>query len=134
MKNWGKGIPNYTPADLMTPQELLDFAMQTVADCEFQKAHCTVVAATSDPHQSPNFVVKKDEKLSFIVVKAAVAPKMPTLSSEEKQAVKRHASRFKADCYFAAVGFGAADPDRFDAGLALRDDAFYANYRGLEKI
>lgn len=134
MKKWGPGIPEYSQSDLMTEEEKLDFAMQVVNEYEFKPNGYKIVAANNNPSVSPNFVVEKAGKLYFIKVGVAIAPDMPTLTDAQRVNLYAHAQSHKAECYFAPVGFGASDSERFDASLALRGDAFYANYVGLEKI
>lgn len=131
---WGSGIPNYTEADLMTETDKLNFAMNIVKQNELDVNGFTIIAATDQPGQVPNFVCEKDGKKWFIVVKCSIAPDMPTMGVEEKMHIIEHAKKFGAEAYFAPVGIGACDAIRFDASLALKNDAYYANYIGLEKV
>ena len=133
-KDWGFGIPNYTREDIMTSSELLNFAMQIVFDYELKPSGYEIVASNDDINKTPNFIVKKDGQLFFIVVKAAIAPDMPTLNDDEKRYIKTNANKYDAKVFFAPVGFASTDADRFSKGLALRGDGFYSNYCGLEEI
>lgn len=134
-KDWGDGIPCYTEADIMTEEELLKFAMDIVAKYEFYGKGYDLVDWTSVPNVFPNVVLRKDGGLVFVVVKVAVAPNHATLSNFWKNAYAQKAKKdYGAKCFFAPVDIGACDAERFDAGLALRGDAFYANYKGLEEL
>lgn len=131
---WGPGIPRYTVSDLMTEADMLNFAMNIVKQYELDVNGFTIVAATDQPGQIPNFVCEKDDKEWFILVKCAIAPDMPSMSIEEKIHMIEHAKKFGAEAYFAPVGIGSCDAVGFDASLALKNDAYYAKYNGLEKI
>jgi len=134
-KNWGSGIPKYNKNDLMTPEELYDFALDIVAQFEI-KAHNCYKPIDCNPSKDsfPSMVVEAKGKLIFILVEADVAPKMPKLSNERKEAFLKHCKKHNAEAFYAAVGFGACDEERFNKSLALRGDAYYANYIGLEPL
>ncbi len=131
---WGKGIPDYKDEDLMTDEEMLDFAMQNVKNFELDKNNYEIISANNKVGIYPNFVVKKDNILYFILVKVEIAPKMPSLTTQDKEIMIKQSEKFNAIPMFAPVGFGSSDPDRFDKSIALRGDGYYCNYVGLEKI
>ena len=131
---WGEGIPDYKEEDIMTKEELLDFAMQNVKTFEFDRNGYEIVSANNSIKVYPNFVVKKNGKLFFVLVKVDIAPNMPELTNEDKKIMIEQAKKFNAIPMFAPVGLGAADPERFEKSLALRGDAFYCNYVGLKEI
>ncbi len=133
-KNWGKGIPRYIEEDLMTKEELLDFAMQIVKQFELDKKGFELVSANNKLGIYPNFVVRKDNTLLFILVKADIAPRMPELTEDDKKIMIEQSKKYDAIPLFAPVGFGSTDPERFDKSIALRGDSFYSNYVGLEEI
>ena len=133
-KDWGKGIPKYKEEDLMTQEELLDFAMQIVKQFELDKNGFELISANNKIGFYPNFVVKKDDILSFILVKADIAPRMPELTVEDRRIMLEQSKKFNAKPLYAPVGFGSTDSDRFDKSLALRGDEYYCNYVGLEEI
>jgi len=134
IKDWGKGIPNYSNNDLMTEYDKLNFAMNIVKQCELDKNGYSIIAATDQVGQIPNFVCEKDGNTFFIVVKCDIAPEMPVMSVEEKKHVIQHANKYNAICYFAPVSIGSMDGERFDASLALKYDGYYSKYLGLERI
>ena len=84
-KLWGEGIPEYKEEDLMTERELLDFAMRNVQIFELDKNGYEIISANSQTGVYPNFVVKKDNKLFFILVKVDIAPNMPKLTKMDKK-------------------------------------------------
>ncbi len=132
---WPAGIPKYKESDLLQGQELLKFAMYMVKMNELDPEGYSVLVSTDDLNQTPNFVCEKDGERVFIVVKAAIAPDMPHMSVEEKKFLLQHAENCGiTKCYFAAVGIGSRDPQRFEASLALKNDKYLINYTGLEKI
>ena len=131
---WGKGIPQYTKNDLLEGEELLKFGMDILWQNEFANSSHKVIDATSKPGIIPNVVCEINGRLSFIVVKVAVAPDDATMSVEEKKHLTSHAAKHKADCYFAPIGIGAMDSVRFEVGLALKNDGYYVKYNGLEKV
>ncbi len=131
---WGKGIPKYNKEDIMTKEELLDFAMENVAIYEFDKEGYMIVDSDNTIGAYPNFIVEKDNKTYFVLVKADIAPKMPKLSEKDRKEMIKEAKEVDAIPMFAPVGFGSSDPERFEASLALRGDGFYCNYKGLEEI
>lgn len=131
---WGPGIPQYKKEDILEGEELIKFGMDILWQNEFANNNHKVIEATSKPGIIPNVVCEIGGKLSFIVVKVAVAPDEAVMSVEEKKHMISHAAKFKADCYFAPIGIGAMDPARFDAGLALKNDGYYIKYNGLEKV
>lgn len=131
---WKPGIPKYKESDLLEGQELLNFVMNAVKQFELDANGYKILAATDQLGQIPNFVCEKNGKKIFIIVKAAIAPDMPVMSVEEKKHALEHASKFGAECFFAPVGIGSHDSERFEASLALKNDGFYFNYQGLQKI
>jgi len=132
---WPAGIPKYEESDIMQEQDLLNFAMGVIQQSVLDETGYEILAATDKLGVIPNFVCKKDGETIFIVVKADVAPSMPRMSVEEKKHLLEHAAKLGIKtCYFAPVGIGACDPDRFAASLALKDDAFYIKFQGLEPV
>jgi hypothetical protein len=133
-KEWEKGIPLYHESDLMTELELLHFAMKIVMDFEIKPNSYEIISTNNKIGTYPNFVLKKDNLLYFIVVGVAIAPKMPILDKVIRSNLLKHAKSFNAISYYAPVSFGSSDAERFEASLALRGDGFYANYKGLELL
>ncbi|MBQ9979520.1 MAG: hypothetical protein IJP23_00445 [Oscillospiraceae bacterium] len=134
-RDWGKGIPEYNESDIMTSDELLNFAMDIVEKYIIEENNYEKVFETSEPGEYPNFIVQvEDGVLWFIIVKAAIAPREPYLIPEVKQLILEHGEKHNAVCFFAPVCFGSQDEERFKASLALRGDGFYTNFKNLEEI
>lgn len=133
-RDWGDGIPNYTKSDLMTEEELIAFALEVVAEYELTEDGYELLDCTSSPNVFPNIVLKKNGKLIFITVKVAIAPDRAMLSNFWKNIYGKKAKEYGARCYFAPVGFGSRDADRFNASLALRGDSYLINYVGMEEL
>lgn len=132
-KDWGKGIPEYSESDVLDEKSLLDFGIEVFGNyC--QRNNILDMFCSNDIDACPNVLIKKDGKLAFVLVETAIAPKMPELSLERRQLLSTRAKHFDFDCYYAAIGFGSSDPERFDKSLALRGDGFLANFEGLQKI
>ena len=134
IKDWGDGIPRYTNKDLMTPEELYDFALDTICDIEVKRGKAVFLQANPNMLGLPSLVLKIDGELSFVLVEADVAPIMPKLSQSKRIQMLAHAKSYNAKCYYASIDFGSCDPDRFDKSIALRGDGYYANYLGLEPV
>ncbi|MFA7435406.1 MAG: hypothetical protein WC006_03455 [Bacilli bacterium] len=134
-KDWGKGIPEYKHEDLMTDNELYDFALDIVAKFEVEENEYKLIDANPNKDGLPSLVIEIEGKISFVLVEVSVAPnKMPKLSLEKKDMLLEHAKKYNAECYYAPVGFGSIDGNRFEKSIALRGDGFYANYVGMLKL
>ena len=131
--DWGKGIPDYNESDLMSREELYDFALDVVASYE-TKQGAILKDASPNPDSIPSLVMEINGSLAFVLVEVAVAPQIPVLQPRRKKILMMHSKKFGADCYYASVAFGAADHIRFEKSIALRGDAFYARYLGLDMI
>lgn len=131
---WGKGIPAYQEEDLMTKQDLFDFAQEVVWENEVESKGYEVLAANNYLDKLPHMVLKKDNQIYFILVEAAIAPDQPALDPRRKANLLNQARKFDAICYYASVGFGSLDEVRFKASLALKGDGYYANYIGLQLV
>ncbi len=133
-RDWGTGIPQYEVTDLMTDNEFLDFAMKTVVNYECGKNGFQRVSANNNPNVCPNLILEKNDEFYFVQVRGYCAGCEVDATPEEKQRLMKAAEKFGAKCCYADAGFGAADPDRFEAKLALRGDAFYVRYLGLSPL
>ena len=132
---WGPGIPEYTQDDLMTYKDKLEFAMEIVFKYGIKPEGYKVIAAESDPDKIPNFVLEKDGERFFLLVKPTVYPDdTKDLPVPEKKHFAKHAWKFNAKPLFCYVGLGSIDGERFEAGLALKNDGYYANYTGMEEV
>ncbi len=134
-RDWGFGIPEYLPEDLMTPEEILNFAMQTVVqyECTPEKGYRTS-AGCDTPGAMPNLILTRDKGFAFVCVKGYVAEEEPELTAAEREELLRIARTYGGTAFWAPVGFRSCDPLRFTACLALRGDKYYAKYQGLREV
>ncbi len=133
-RDWGKGIPAYKDSDLMSEGELLNFAMHTVLDYEETLKPYHPVSACDHPEAIAHLVFEDEGQFILVYVKGYCAFEKPPVPTMIKDTLLDYSRRFNAMCYYAPVGFGSTDEERFGACLALKGDGFYANYRGLEPI
>ena len=82
---WGSGIPQYEKEDLLEGEELIKFGMDILWQNEFTNNNHKVIEATSKPGVIPNVVCEINGKLSFIVVKVAIAPDEAVMSCQWKK-------------------------------------------------
>lgn len=134
-RNWGEGIPKYSENDLMSKGELQNFSLHTVLDNDEDiRNGFDFVSANDNPDAIPNLILSSNNRFAFVLVKGYTTIVEPSLSEHEKQALLEVSKKYHADCFYAPVGFLSADPARFEAELALKGDAFYCKYLGLQKV
>ena len=132
--NWGNGIPQYSETDKMTDEEFLNFAMNQILNYECKKNGYTFVSANDNIDVCPNIILEKDGCYHFVVVKGYCDNSEPEIDIEIKTALLTLGKKYNAKCYYAPVGFGSTDNDRFNAFLALKGDSYYLNYTGLKEV
>lgn len=134
-RNWGKGIPEYTEADLMVAEEAIDFAMEIVAEYGIAKENLKVIESNNGLTAFPNFVCLDSEgKLIFIAVDVALAPNVPKLRDDVRDKIAEIAKEQGAKAYYAPVTFASEDSERMVRGLALTGDKFIGNFLGFIEI
>lgn len=134
-RNWGEGIPSYNKNDLMTASEIQNFSLHTVLDNDKDiKNNFTLVSVCDYPSAMPSLILKSENGFAFVYIKGYTSLTEPTLTNEERETLSSLGNKYNAQCYFATVGFLSTDPERFNAGLALRGDGFYCKYEGLKQI
>ncbi len=134
MEGWGDGIPVYEESDIMTDQDVYEFVMEFLFQKVIKQDGYEIVTSNRDRERMPSFVLKKDNELIFLLVEGGIAPHHPSLSWQRKKAFVEHAVKYHAKCLYAAVSIGATDAERFEAGLALKNDAYYFNFTGFEPV
>lgn len=130
---WGVGIPEYGKDDVMMPNDLYKLGVSFVYE-QLVKDGYGFVQKSDDKEVHPSLVMKKDDRLFFILVEACVARKFPKLSDYHKFVMLEHAKKFKAKAMYAPVSFGSSDGERFNEGLMLKGDSYFAHYEGLKEI
>ena len=117
----------------MTAQEKHAFGIEIVCGC-LQKEGYTILDAVADINTFPSIIARKNGEMFFVATSTDVAPRNGALPEHIKAQLIQHSKKHKAIPCFASVGIGACDSVRFDASLALRNDAYYANYKGLVEL
>lgn len=133
-RDWGKGIPEYTDADLMVAEEGIDFAMEVVAAYGLQPEGYELVESNNGLTAFPNFVVTKDNKLYFVAVDASLAPNVPKLDKEVKNKLVQIGKEQGATVLYAPVSFASADEERAAASLALVGDEYIGQFIGFVEL
>lgn len=133
-RNWGKGIPEYTEADLMVAEEGLELAMDIVAEKGLEPEGYQLLEANNGVAVFPNFICMKEAQLYYIAVGCAIAPNVPKLNPEIVPKILEIADENHAKVLYAPVSFGSADPERLRAGLALNGDEYIGNFLGFLEI
>ena len=133
-KDWGAGIPSYQEADVMTADEMLNFAIQTVVNYDKELSLYQPISVCDHPEATPNLIYQHRDEFIFVDVVGYCAKDEPGLSAQKRELLLSLGRKYHAKCYYAAVGFLPIDAQRCAANLPLRGDGFYANYRGLQEI
>ena len=105
--------------------------MQTVGQ-DLEDQGYEFVAVNSEPKKDPQFVCKRNKKLFFVWVRACVYPENPeSYDTALVDKLKSHAAKFKAELFYAGVGFAHAD--QYDLPLQ-KSQPYAVNYKGLQKL
>lgn len=117
--------------DKPSQQELHQLAMQTVGQ-DLEAQGYEFIAVNSQPKKDPQFVCKLNKKLFFVLVRASVYPENPnSFDSVLINQLKSHAEKFKAELFYAGVGFAHAE--QYDLPLQ-KSQPYAVNYNGLQKV
>ena len=130
-RDWGEGIPEYTPADLLSAEEAMSMAMTVTADSALSPDGFTVSEANSSITSFPNFIAEKNGQLYYISVGVAAAPNVPRLDPDMIAKLRAIAAENSARLLYAPVAIAPADPQRMQKGLLLVGDEFIINFAGL---
>lgn len=134
LHQWGQGVPLYSEADKMTPQDLAAFAMRIVKEQKLQREDYEMESSYEDFSGFPYFVAVKDGQRYLVAVGGAVPPDVPALTAEQKTRALSLAAAKNAQCLFAPVEIASHDEERRKAGLALRGDGFYLDCKEFELV
>lgn len=129
---WGEGIPNYDESDLMTQLEIQDFAIQVILDCSYKEYE--ILGFNNRLNVYPNIFMKKENKIYAVLVRGGSVKTQPKITQHETEIMNEIAFKLNVIPLYASVGFGAANPERFDEDILLRGDGCYANFTGFEGI
>ena len=133
-RDWGEGIPDYQPTDLMTAVEVQKFAMQVSESFGLRHGGYQILESTLNPMDPFSFAARKGGQLYFVLVESSVAPRKPQLSQSKKTRLLSFSKKHQAKAIYIPVGIGACDAERFSASLALIGDAYYADYHGMYAV
>lgn len=133
IKDWGVGLPKYNETDLMTKEEIHDFALEIIFDF-IKKEGYDILSVNSEYGFNPSFVGKKSDDIYAFFIKSDIAPIHPILKHNEKAQCIKFCEENNMIPIFCPVSFGATDWIRFEKGIALVGDSYYCNFKGFEKI
>src|SRR5699024_4107161 len=115
----------------LSEQELHNLAMNIVGK-DLERQGYEFIAINSKLKKNPQFVVIKDKKFSFVVVRAVTYPENPEdYDVIFMEALKTHASEFEAKTYYAVIGLD--NPKDYTLPVYKEQD-FVVNYKGLQEI
>ena len=122
---WGCGIPDYTPKDLMTGEELLRFGMDIIVERYLTKQGYIISETNYGTQGFPNFVLNKDGELFLLKVSVSISQHIG-LSKEEEEFCLSTCEEFKAKCLFASIVLIPMDEERDAKRIALYGDEYDA--------
>ena len=117
-------------ADL-TEQELHNLAMNIVGK-ELEEQGFEFLGVNSEFKKDPQFVVLKNKKIHFVIVRAIEYPHDPKeVDMIFLETIKQHAKKFDAITYYAGVGL--ANSKDYELPVNSSED-YVVNYDGLQEI
>ena len=132
-REWGPGIPAYSPRDLMTEVEITNFAIELLTE-PLEKEGYEIISTCDNPAVAANIIAQKNDDLCLIAVHGYCAEEEPGLSMEAKKNLLECKAKYHTRCYYAPIAIRSSDKQRFAKCLALRGDAFVSRYTGLQEI
>lgn len=133
VKDWGKGIPNYTQKDLMVQEEILDFGMQVIEDYFIKQNNFSQLEVNYGVEYFPNFVLKRNGILYFLKVDVGIVDK-PILKGNDRAYYLAFSRKYNARCLYAPIVISPADEMRAKERLVLYGDAFHVSQPQIEEI
>ncbi|SRR5690554_3919410 len=115
----------------LTEQELHNLAMNIVGK-SLEADGFEFLGVNSKLKRDPQFVVLKNGKLSFIIVRAISHPQATdSYNSAFMKTIKEHADKFEAKTFYAGVGLGHGS----DYGQpVIKNEDYTLVYNGLIEI
>lgn len=115
----------------LSSQELHNLAMNIVGE-DLKKRGFEFLSVNSKLKKNPQFVVLKDKKVYFVVVRAVSYPHDPRKYDVILlETIKQHGLQHKAITLYAGVGL--ANAKDLNAPLVLNED-YIVNYNGTQEI
>jgi hypothetical protein len=130
---WGKGTPEYTKDDLLSPQDIYEFVLEPIFNVLLKEGY-EIIDVSKKITSIPSCVIQKNNELFFVLIRVEVAPRKAGITNEDYTILLNQAEKFNATPMFAPAEIGSTDPIRFNKGLALKYDGFYVNYVGLTPL
>ena len=115
----------------LTSQELHNLAMNIVGK-DLEEQGYEFLGVNSEFKKDPQFVVLKNKKVHFVIVRAIEYPYDPKeVDMIFLETIKQHAQKFEAiTCY---AGVGLANSKDYELPVNSSDD-YVVNYSGLREI
>jgi len=133
LRIWEKGVPKYKEENLMTEEEIHDFAVKVVAG-QLQNSGYKIHAFNPILGSYPSIVAENDDEVVAVIVIGGVSPIIPKLKLTDKFGIIGYCNGYETKPCFASVSIGSVDPERFDTSLALSGDEYLVHYKGIEYI
>lgn len=115
----------------LTFQELHNLAMNIVGK-DLEDQGYEFLGVNSDIKKDPQFVILKDKKRHFVIVRAIEYPHDPReFDMIFLESIKQHALKFEARTFYAGVGL--ANSKNYELPVSTEDD-YVVNYAGLKEI
>lgn len=115
----------------LSDQELHNLAMNIVGK-DLKGQGYEFLGINSELKKDPQFVVLKDKKKSFIIVRAVEYPNNPNeVDPVFYKTVKEHGLNFEARTFYAGVGL--ANSKNYEIPIDSTED-YVVNYQGLQEI
>ena len=132
MKKWDAGIPDYKDEDVLSGIGLHAFCTNLVAQ-QMQNEGYTIegVILNDTPTQ---VIANKSGKRYFVIVAGDIFPNEGKISYNMKKSFSDFCKSQNVVPMFASVGIMSIDPQRAEAGLALKFDGYNVKYTGNEDL
>ncbi len=115
----------------LTSQELHNLAMNIVGK-DLEEQGYEFLGVNSEFKKDPQFVVLKNKKIHFVIVRAIEYPYDPKeIDMIFLETIKQHAQKFDAITYYAGVGL--ANSKDYELPVNSSED-YVVNYNGLQEI
>ena len=133
IKEWGKGIPEYSQDDILSGLELHAFCTNVVAQSMQDNEGYTIEGVILE-HKPTQIIANKDGHRYFVIVAGGVFPNEGRISFALKKKFAGFCREQGVIPLFASVGLMSQDLERAAAGLALKYDEYRIKYTGAETL
>ena len=132
IKDWGKGIPEYTETDLLEDMELHAFCTNIVAR-SMQDEGYTIEGVVLE--QSPTQVIaNRDGKRYAVIAAGGIAPDEGRIAFQLKKRFSDHCREHGIVPMFGSVSLMSHDAERAVHGLGLKYDGYRIRFQGPEDL